>query len=950
MANIIQQLEDLKEWGHDPTRYARRLEFRSITPGMEVLPEEFDELSDREDEYYRKGPWKTSREDYQKGQLVEPGPGRPGYQGPPSFGGTKDVALPSELRKVTKKTHPHYGEWAWKVKVNGKKKVFHSKKKPKVANIVHTTKKYDKDPEYIKFRKENPNLRSWDAMRQYKTILARKNKIVGILELSKALGDDSSYSFRTLTRAWGDSTRKITKDMSKPDIQDIKNGRRIVKIITETLGEPTSLISTYTKPGGGTKSPVWDLNPSKIKKLNKELTKNYSKIGELQEKTINSIFNFNKNTKLMEAIDNYTGGKIKPGDAILEILGPEFKRSGRDPSYPLMQLARALRGEIQIEGIDKNLKRGNRIVKMMSKNWKGPLGNGFLQWAKLQMGKHFDDPNATYEKLTRNLKTSMREAGITGTTHIDEIFPMRTGQFTLGKGSGAYNHVIQLIDGKINVGAKVDFDKFATSRYKDIIQARKDGNWEKVKSLVDEHQNKIKDFYETNPQAKGKVKLTQLNYDPVKKRFASPTEIYGKDVFPSKIQKDMDKFYRKTGLSLDVGSTMTLEKVAKDPKTLNKFLKQAGFNIDKCLSEGGRVKLKLGKGVNTCITGVINDELKLAKKSGNVAKFSKFGKLARGAGYLVGWVDIPIELAFALPHLLAGNVQDAKAATTAGLFGYGGKKLAQIDQEKNPEAYKYFKHVQDINDWMDAFNQQQNAESKWGNVGEEYLEKYKKEGDPSGVMDRIVAQYDEAVAIQKEIGENYQGYVNEEGEEDLRLIDLGKEEGKKYLRETVKKDWEKGMDIDITMPDALPGGVHFNVAPFKEDKITSLEQQIKQKGESFYGGFMKPGVGAAAERLGAPDLYDDWYDAFYGKDPREAYSDLPLDWASQLAALEKKEWAEDPRTVQPSAAEEWIWNKKHGFAGGGIANVRRPNAIPPVSGPMPQGGGLSTMFNRVKPW
>jgi hypothetical protein len=37
-------------------------------------------------------------------------------------------------------------------------------------------------------------------------------------------------------------------------------------------------------------------------------------------------------------------------------------------------------------------------------------------------------------------------------------------------------------------------------------------------------------------------------------------------------------------------------------------------------------------------------------------------------------------------------------------------------------------------------------------------------------------------------------------------------------------------------------------------------------------------------------------------------------------------------------------------AGGGIAGIRRPNAIPPESGPVPQGGGLSTMFNRVKPW
>ena len=36
------------------------------------------------------------------------------------------------------------------------------------------------------------------------------------------------------------------------------------------------------------------------------------------------------------------------------------------------------------------------------------------------------------------------------------------------------------------------------------------------------------------------------------------------------------------------------------------------------------------------------------------------------------------------------------------------------------------------------------------------------------------------------------------------------------------------------------------------------------------------------------------------------------------------------------------------YAGGGIAGVRRPWAIPPESGPMPQGGGLSSQFNRVK--
>ena len=87
MANIIQQLEDLKEWAQNPERYARRLKFRSTIPSMEVLPEEFDEFTPREEEYYKQEPFST-REDFlgAKGGvagLVQPGqPGvRQGYRG-----------------------------------------------------------------------------------------------------------------------------------------------------------------------------------------------------------------------------------------------------------------------------------------------------------------------------------------------------------------------------------------------------------------------------------------------------------------------------------------------------------------------------------------------------------------------------------------------------------------------------------------------------------------------------------------------------------------------------------------------------------------------------------------------------------------------------------------------------------------------------------------------------
>ena len=426
---------------------------------------------------------------------------------------------------------------------------------------------------------------------------------------------------------------------------------------------------------------------------------------------------------------------------------------------------------------------------------------------------------------------------------------------------------------------------------------------------------------------------------------------------------------KKTGFVMTGAASKTamLATEFKDPKNINKMLQAAGFNIDKCLSSGGRVNLRLGKGVNTCIQGVIDEEMKLAKKSGNMAKFSKFGKLARN---FVGWVDIPIELAFALPSLLAGNVEQAKRATTAGWFGWGGKGLDQIDQEKNPEAYKYFKHIEDINVWMDAFNQQQDAESKWGNVGEEYIKKYQKEGDPSGVMDRILDQYDEAVATQKYIVENYKGYNNEKGEEDLRLLDLGKEEGKKYLRETIEEEWKEGMPIRREPFSNEP----YHWAPYKEDKITSLEQQVKQKGESFYGGFMKPGVKHRAEELGAPDLYDDWYDAFYGKDPRDAHSSLPLEWTDQLAELEKKELYQGlaDKLMRPGGAElkkslieqgfdfepfreynlqttgGWRMSEggRAGYMGGGITGIRRPNAIAPTGGPMSQ--GLRSLYNNVR--
>ena len=109
-----------------------------------------------------------------------------------------------------------------------------------------------------------------------------------------------------------------------------------------------------------------------------------------------------------------------------------------------------------------------------------------------------------------------------------------------------------------------------------------------------------------------------------------------------------------------------------------------------------------------------------------------------------------------------------------------------------------------------------------------------------------------------------------------------------------------------------------------------------------------------AEAYGVPDIFNTYAGGYAGvetpgsmekgqdidmgiKDVRDAYSSLPINMASQLAALEKKEF------------EEGRYKKRleQGFAGGGIAKeAGDPSGRPPESGPQPQ--GLLSLKNRVR--
>jgi len=522
-----------------------------------------------------------------------------------------------------------------------------------------------------------------DVLTAYERMLSYEGKIVGVKELNEFLGKGQPYA--DLNQQMALANTPITKNMSKTNKAQIKAAQKIRKIVIDVIGEGTPLGDIqseyqYIRGGTGTsQDQVWNkLSKSQVNKINKALTKQYNTYG-VNQKTLKNIFKLTDDADFMKAVKNYKGGSIDINSALFK----KIMQSGDGGmATAFMQLGRTMRGEIEIEGIKTNKNMGNKIIKMMGAasgaRPDGAMMNATRKWSKYQIAKNFDDPNASYDNLATTIRKSLKDAGITK-LDIDEIFPLRSGQLTIGKGSGAYNNFIQFIDANINAGAKKRFDAGASKRYQAIIEARKTGNWERVNDLVKAHKDKVNDFYIDNPEAKGKVKLTQLNYNPKTRKFASPTEIYGKNVLPSKIQKDIDKFYKKTGLSLDVGTTMTLEKAAAEKNIVN-------------ILSSSNIRCGQAKGINCndprAYIKSIN-ELKSKAALGDKAAFTKFKKVANAMrklstpARLTGW-GILGEIGFALPF---AAMDYADGQSTARIINNASFGLFGMNEEEETISY-----------------------------------------------------------------------------------------------------------------------------------------------------------------------------------------------------------------------------------------------------------------------
>jgi hypothetical protein len=419
----------------------------------------------------------------------------------------------------------------------------------------------------------------------------------------------------------------------------------------------------------------------------------------------------------------------------------------------------------------------------------------------------------------------------------------------------------------------------------------------------------------------------------------------------------------KTGKPIFTSSASPVTKKTDFVSSLGKSMVQTGEITQKkanILSAfcNSRKKLNSGSGSLTCSMEEIQTNMKKqineaarASKDGKIPK--RFGKLRAVASGFFGDVALPLEYMFMAPDLVAGDIDGALRSSTAGLFGAG-----KVDLEQLPpgEGRKYIRHTNAITNFLN------NYQSKL--VAEDQLKNLKPGDEEQFVASDQLAQAEKNMA---DIVKDYQGfgYTYQPGEKGLLE---GKVAAQKLIRDKVTSDFDKKIDKGASTEffkdsnkDLLKenlkslGGDPFTVTP-----INNLEDYIKNKGEATAGNtnifFNRlPYTLEQAEAYGVPDIFNTYAGGYAGvetpgsmekgqeidmgiKDVRDAYSSLPINMASELAALEKKE-------LEEGMLKRRLENQL--FAGGGIAKIAGDSSgRPPVSGPNPQ--GLLSLKNRVR--
>ena len=555
------------------------------------------------------------------------------------------------ISRVKTKTHPYpysFGDTTY---------YYNKPKEFKRADYV--TKRL-KDPEFIKFAEKNFKPRNGlkfsdqgyqtatgetlkDIIRKYERGLIN-DKYIKLSDIGRILEKQGLYNastlstYQTIARGGTNKLEKITNPTQRKKIKTLFNE------IDRILGKPTTLDNIYKLPEysslGTSKASVkgdferarWEMpDEKKIGQLISAIAKHHNVYGlnKETEKLVRELYN---NETLTQALKNYKGGAIDKNSELFKQIF--LKKDPYARSYALMKLGKILHGEAELDGIKINKPLGKKIMQTMmydaSKKTYGPMYHAAYRFAQEEL-RPFINSNIQHNQLAAALKEKFKKYKLTKTYNIDEVFPMLAGKFNLaefGKGANAYSMFSQIIDADINQVSKRIWDQQTGQRTRKILQALKDKNFTVVNDLVNEHKESLKKFYRDNPSAKGKVALQDFNFNPETNTFATPKEIFDAqfegryESLNPNLRKNIEKFYNKTGLSIDVGSTPTIEEL-------------------RGVVDTGKIDISKGENITKDVFGFIQKTIKqniIAKATNNEDNVCEvvFGIRGRANGGTVG--------------------------------------------------------------------------------------------------------------------------------------------------------------------------------------------------------------------------------------------------------------------------------------------------------------------------
>jgi hypothetical protein len=455
------------------------------------------------------------------------------------------------------------------------------------------------------------------------------------------------------------------------------------------------------------------------------------------------------------------------------------------------------------------------------------------------------------------------------------------------------------------------------------------------RTQFDQPMIKLSKEFEITKSLDGKAKVVE-KMNELKNNFSKKYGGYLDEISitPDKTGKPMFKssaspITKKTDLVSSLGKSMFQAGEINE----NKASKFAQRMMAFCPAGSKRVKKAGGGGAGpTCSMEQAQAGLKKqadaatkASKNGKIPK--KFGKLRSFLTFAFGVADPLIETLLVLPELFAGNPDAAIQSSSLGWFTDKGKFDLEKLKDTNPKAYQYLKDIRATKEYNEAVNTLDELEP--------FLAKAEAEGTLDQVNPEFLEQYRNAKKRYVSIPEEYEEYGYVEGGSDTPLT--ARVEFQQYLRDKVKSDYEKGrrrVDINNMTTQELKDLTNFKY--LKKDPNTKyediytaptdLKSFIDQKGELGKDTMLQYGVRNEAERIGDEGVYDifDTYAGGYAgvetpgelniykdlktvppsmgfkedgfsvkkpgiKDVRDAYAELPKDYAGQLAALEKEE-------------------------------------------------------------